>query len=125
MNFLVRTAALAGGLISAACGAADAQSFPGEYFAVINGNTGNTVRGSGVDTSSRTAAGVYQISFNRTMAACAFTASLSGQAAGQLTVSTEAGSPARLVVRTFNVAGLPANRGFQVIALCAPGASPN
>lgn len=123
MTPLFRTIAVAGAISVAACGVAEAQSFPGDYFAVINGNTGNTVRGSGVDTSSRTAVGVYQINFNRNMSTCAYTVSLNGQLAGQITASPQAGQPKRLVIRTFSAIGVPANRGFQVMVMCAPGAS--
>lgn len=125
MTSMFRMLAIAGAISAAACGAAEAQSFPGDYFAVINPSTGNTVRGSGVDTSSRTAVGVYQIDFNRAMSSCAYTASLNGQAGGQITVTPQAGEPNRLVVRTFNGVGVAANRGFQVMVMCAPGASPN
>lgn len=101
-----------------------AQGYPADYFAVINAN-GNTARSSGSFGSIRTAAGTYEVLFNReTLAACAYTASLAGANPGAITIQA-GNAPNKLTVRTFSNTGAAANRGFHVMVMCAPSARPN
>lgn len=96
---------------------AAAQTYSAQYFAVINAN-GATARSSGVESSSRTAAGVYQIVFNRTrLSNCAITASLIGTEAGSLAMQVPANGKTA-IVRTFSKTGAAANRAFHLTVLC-------
>lgn len=124
MQRTLRSLAVAAACLTAALAtAAEAQTYTAQYFAVINAN-GATARSSGVESSTRTSTGIYQIVFNRTqLRNCAVTASLLGTAPGSLSMQVPA-TGKTATVRTFSKAGAAANRAFHMTVLCGP-TSPN
>lgn len=122
MKTTLRSLAVGAACLTAAIATtAQAQTYTAQYFAVINAN-GATARSSGVESSTRTTAGVYQIVFNRpTLRNCAVTASLLGTAPGSLSMQVPANSKTA-TIRTFSKTGAAANRPFHMTVLCGPTA---
>jgi hypothetical protein len=89
------------------------------YFAVIV-KTGDTKRGSGVESSARIAGGKYEVLFSREVADCALVASVNDAHGGSASARAKAANPNLIVVNTFAANGAPANRAFTVMVSCAP-----
>jgi hypothetical protein len=63
--------------------------------------------------------GTYQVVFTGDLSACALSATITGAAPGQVTVTpTVAGANTTVSVLTFNDVGVAANRGFHLTANC-------
>jgi hypothetical protein len=107
-------------LAAAFCAAAAAQSFGAAgYFAVVSG-AGAVNRGSGVQSATRTATGMYYVEFSRSVANCSFQATTIGPVSGYATVAVFPGFADRVRVFTFGSNGAAANRGFHLTLFCAP-----
>ena len=101
-------------------GSAAAQSFGvANFFAAVSPQ-GETIRGSGVQRSSRTALGKYSVVFTRPVTSCAFAAAVRAPVGGHASITGPVGDGRRVVVSTFSSSGVAANRAFDMIILCAP-----
>jgi hypothetical protein len=74
-------------------------------------------------TSERSNAGVYVVTFNRTVAGCLISAALGSndgiaKAGSASVIPYTQGNPSQLVVATFNAAGAPEDRDFYVQMVC-------
>lgn len=98
---------------------AAAQGFGFATFSAVISAAGGTARSAGVQGSSRTATGRYQVEFSRPIAACAVVAATNSPAGGQASAKAVAGKPSLLDVWTFDKAGKPANRAFTVLVSCS------
>jgi len=96
------------------------------HQAVVTG-AGVLARGRGVTGVIRTAAGRYQVAFDRDVRACVYVAtvgdvSAAGADTGTATVASNAANPNAVDVRTvtYNAAGNPVdeNRPFHLLASC-------
>lgn len=66
-------------------------------------------------------AGTYSVVFNGNLTSCALSATITGAAPGQVTVTPAVaadGKTTTVAVHTFNGAGADANRGFHLTAIC-------
>lgn len=117
---LVAAATLAAVLFTTA--AADPLRLTGaaRYAAYVNGKNGGTVRSFGVTGSARTSTGRYYVDFSNVLYYCLFTASLTSDEGGQVSVKFDDATPSRLLVRTFSKAGVRSDRTFSVMADCPP-----
>jgi hypothetical protein len=86
-----------------------------------------TLAGGNAANAARSAAGVYAVGFGRDVSACQVAATLAATrtgttvdqpAAGIVTVGVDPASPAGLIVRTFDAAGVAADRPFHVLVAC-------
>ena len=89
-------------------------------WAVINGDTGATRRGSHVTNSVRNSAGFYTVTFDRNVAGCAFSATLGDEnvSIGHIGVARTPDTPNSLNVDTFNSANTFADAEFQLAVFC-------
>lgn len=96
------------------------------HQAVVAGS-GALARGRGVTSAIRTAAGRYQVAFDRDVRGCAYVAtvgdvSAAGPGNGAVTVASNAANGSAVDVRTFtyNNAGNPVdeNRSFHLLVSC-------
>ena len=92
------------------------------HHAVVTAQ-GVLARGRGVASVARTAAGRYQVVFNRDIRGCAFVVSLGDAGAavppeGQATTSALATNVNAVAVRTESSNGNPADRPFHLIVSC-------
>jgi hypothetical protein len=85
--------------------------------AVINGSDGKASRGKGVSSSTRTAAGRYDVVFDRDVRSCTYLATLAGDSAGTIAAQSSATSANAVRVSTFE-GGLPTNRSFHLALAC-------
>lgn len=88
-------------------------------------NVGQLVRGRGVAANgvARTAEGVYQVTFDREVASCAYFALLADPStgappSGQIGAGTSPANPNAVVVRTTNQNGADADRPFHLTVSC-------
>lgn len=93
-------------------------------FAVVRAD-GKLVRDCGALNSNKIAVGVYEVRFIPGVRKCAWVATigLPGQGVspnGEISVAGAA-VPQGVVVRTFNPAGVPADRPFHLAVHCCPG----
>jgi hypothetical protein len=92
-----------------------------QLFAVVNAN-GAAARGKGQGAVSRIGVGVYRVGFLRNVTLCGYVASVGGVglevATGIANVSRVAEQTNVLVVRTFSLAGVAANRPFHIYVDC-------
>lgn len=98
-----------------------------DCFAVV-GSDGTMLNSQGVSKVKRTERGVYVVTFKRRIASCAHLATIGssiGEAPGVITVQSQAANKAPatkiLTVRTFNMNGALANRGFHIATECREG----
>ncbi len=98
---------------------AAAQGYGYATFSAVGNAAGGTVRSAGVQGSSRTATGKYQVEFSRPIAACAVVAATNSPAGGHASAKAVAGKPSLLEVWTFDKAGTATNRAFTVLVNCA------
>ena len=91
-------------------------------FAVVSGG-GQLVRGRNAQ-AARTAAGRYQVIFDRDVRGCAYYATLGGPTAaappdnGQISVSSLASNVNGVDIRTTGANGNDANKPFHLLVLC-------
>jgi hypothetical protein len=90
--------------------------------AVIS-DTGTTVRGRGVTSSSQTGTGQYLVVFDRDVRACTYVATLgdesaSGPGTGQIAVGSAATNVNGVHVVTRSSDGTSANRSFHLVVSC-------
>jgi hypothetical protein len=90
--------------------------------AVIS-DTGATVRGRGVASSSQTGTGQYLVVFDRDVRQCTYTAALgdesaSGPGTGQIAVTSAASNVNGVRVVTRSSDGTQANRSFHLLVSC-------
>jgi hypothetical protein len=90
--------------------------------AVIS-DTGATVRGRGVASSSQTATGQYVVVFDRDVRQCVYSATLgdesaSGPGTGQIAVTSAASNVNGVRVVTRGSDGTVANRSFHLVVSC-------
>ncbi|MFY1698859.1 MULTISPECIES: hypothetical protein [unclassified Solwaraspora] len=89
------------------------------FFAVVNAS-GGLVRGFGVVSATRLAAGTYQVVFSHDLTGSAYIGTIglpgsSGASApGEITVVGRAGIPNGVFVQTFTSAGVLADRSFHL-----------
>jgi hypothetical protein len=96
--------------------AAQASGFATYFARVAPGGT--VQRSSGVQAATRTAVGVYAVTFNRRINSCGWVASVTAATSGYATVTLK--SATVLTVRTFASNGGKANRPFALMVQCAP-----
>lgn len=87
------------------------------FSAVVNPN-GNTARGAGVQSSSRTSEGRYVVRFTRNVKKCAFVASVKGKNGGQASVTPVPNKGRRLRVDTFSKNGQRTDLSFVLLVSC-------
>jgi len=85
-------------------------------FATVTGATGALGDQRGATASARSAAGIYSVDFNADVSKCARTATITGTDPGQVT--TAATDADTVAVRTFDGAGLAADRSFHLVVTC-------
>jgi hypothetical protein len=85
-------------------------------FAVVQAS-GQFTRGTATSGGSTQAIGTYIVGFAQPVSTCAYTATLTADAAppGRITVSDADG---RVGVQTFDATGAPADRAFHLIVAC-------
>jgi hypothetical protein len=93
-----------------------------ERHAVIS-DTGATVRGRGVSSSSQTGTGQYLVAFDRDVRQCTYFATLgdesaSGPGTGQIAVTSAASNVNGVRVVTRASDGTQANRSFHLLVSC-------
>jgi hypothetical protein len=92
-------------------------------WAVVNSD-GTLARGFHAASATHLATGTYQVTFDRDVTACAYTATIglsgtSGSSSpGEITVVGRAGIPNALFIQTFDSAGALSDRGFHVHTNC-------
>jgi hypothetical protein len=89
-----------------------------EYWAFANAD-GSGVRGTAIAVTKKPDPGTYAVNFagdRRT--SCGLIASLDGTAPGLVAAAAGENENEDVIVRTFNQAGAPADRGFHVTARC-------
>ena len=107
----------------AVLGADGAQAVGPSFTAVVD-NAGTLARGYRAVSATRTALGRYQVTFERNVSACSYTASvgLPGSSGtelfGTVSVAPKSGKPKAVFVETFDTSGAPADRGFHLIVAC-------
>jgi hypothetical protein len=84
-------------------------------FAEVS-STGTLTGNRGATAAARNSAGVYTITFNGDVSACARTATIVGSTPGEIT-TTSGGGPT-VVVDTFNSAGVATDQGFHLLVTC-------
>lgn len=98
--------------------AASAQSFGyANMMAHVRAN-GVTVKGSGVQSSTRTALGKYQVEFTRDIRKCFYSATPLGNNGGQVSIAFVAGDDKRLRITTVNRLGVLKNTAFFLHVTC-------
>lgn len=116
----------AGLLALGACVAASAAGAQGFGFGFANFSAvvtahGVVTVGSGIQSSTRTARGVYVIVFTRDVSSCAIVASPRGTAGGQVSISQPPNHPTRITVSTFSKTGAATDLTFALVASCSSG----
>jgi hypothetical protein len=106
--------AASAGVVMMALMATQASGF-GSYFARVTAN-GGISRSSGVADGTKTAVGVYDVTFNRPVNLCGYVATVNDIKAGYATIDLKATKI--LTITTFNSNGVKANREFNVIVTC-------
>jgi hypothetical protein len=114
---MIVAAALATVLITSA---ATAQSFGVATFFAAVSSQGETLLGSGIKVSSRTALGKYSITFTRPVTSCAFATTVRSSVGGHAAVTGPGTGGQRIIVATFSSSGVAANRNFDLIVFCGP-----
>jgi hypothetical protein len=99
-----------------AIGLAQASGF-GSYFAVILSN-GTVATSSGVAAAARTAAGRYEITFNRSIAGCATLVSVTGAVPAWGVGRRKPGTADVLLVSTFSRTGAATDLPFHLMISC-------
>jgi hypothetical protein len=103
-------------ILLAAAGQARASGF-GTYYAALDAN-GEVSQSLGVQTTARTAAGVYDVTFKPLVNDCGFTVSVTGPTPGFASANRKTG---RLItVSTFSKNGVAANLPSTIILVCGP-----
>jgi hypothetical protein len=97
----------------------EAQSFGFATFSALVNSQGRTVRGLGVQSSARSALGVYTIEFTREVDSCFIVATPRGANGGQASVQEVGQNPNQVRVRTFSRTGQSADLAFVVLVSCA------
>jgi hypothetical protein len=130
-NNAVTSAKIADGTIAEADLAAALQAKLTSLFAVVVGTPPTStalVRGSGVTGVARVSEGVYAVSFNQNVTACAYSANTGDPGSGQTSlpqftsVSGVAGNPNGVLVRAFGVGATggtsPVDTNFHLVVTC-------
>jgi hypothetical protein len=86
-------------------------------------NGGDLVRSKGVVASEQISAGVYELTFNRDVSDCAWSATVARNVAaepvpGEIGVRPPADNPRGVVVHIWNSAGAPASNRFHLVVSC-------
>jgi hypothetical protein len=79
---------------------------------------GGTVKGSGVQSSSKTGLGKYQVDFTRDVRDCFYSATPLNASGGQASVACGGTNRKRLRVATTNRLGTPADMTFFLNVTC-------
>jgi hypothetical protein len=87
------------------------------HRAFISGADARVVRGEGVRSVSRSAAGEYSVVFDREARSCVYLALLSGDDSGRVVVSDSTTNANAVNVRTFE-GGTPTDRSFHLALAC-------
>lgn len=112
------TAGLAVALSLGMATAATAQSFGyANFMAHVRAN-GVTVKGSGVQSSTRTGLGKYQVEFTRDIRNCFYSATPLGNNGGQVSVAFVGGNDKRLRITTVNRLGALRDTVFFLHVTC-------
>jgi hypothetical protein len=98
---------------------------PVTYWAVVTAG-GALSRGSGVNTTSQTGVGQYQVLIDVILYGCTYSATLgstdtSVPPAGAATVAPIPGSLSGLRVATYDASGAPTNASFHLVVACPGG----
>lgn len=106
-------------------GATGAQGTAATKLWAVVASNGSLSRGSGATASTRTGTGVYRVTFNQTVTACAYIASLGdtgSTAPGEgnfISTSGDAGNTSAVDVYAWNRNGLAAeDHAFHLAVLC-------
>jgi len=110
--------ALAAALTFGAAGSVSAQSFGYATFIAHINKKGQTSRGSGVESSTRTSVGKYTVEFTREVKKCSYSATIFGNNGGQASVSHFPGDSKKLRVTTQSSSGAAKNLTFFLIVFC-------
>ena len=102
------------GVVAMALMATQASGF-GSYFARVTAN-GGIARSSGVADGTKTATGVYDITFNRAVNLCGYVATVNALSAGYATINLK--TTKILTITTFNAGGTKTDRAFNVMVTC-------
>jgi hypothetical protein len=100
-------------------------------WAVIDGTTGDLVRGNGVTFTDKSDTGDYQVRFNKNVRGCVYVAtvglpgSLGVELPGQIGVAGENASVRGVWVDTYDSLGAEADRSFHLIVDCDKIATPS
>jgi hypothetical protein len=107
-----------GALLASAIVSEQARATGFATFHAIVTAPGNTLTGSGVASSAKTAVGTYEVTFARSLEDCGLYATQRGSGAGFQAVNLKTGSPTIVVVTTYTSAAVKADRGFYLLAHC-------
>lgn len=86
-------------------------------WAAVNTN-GTLSRSKGVDGSVKGPTGIYNISFNRDVSQCVYTATLTDFVTGEVSVTQDAVKPDEVDVTAWTSAGTAADKPFYLVVLC-------
>lgn len=99
-------------------------------WAVVDGTTGDLVRGNGVTYTNKSDTGDYQVRFNKNVRGCAYVAtvglpgSLGVELPGQIGVAGENASVRGVWIDTYDSLGAESDRSFHLIVDCDKTSTP-
>ncbi len=93
-----------------------------KLFAVVS-EAGELARGAGVAEVTKLATGSYRVTFNQTITACAYIATIGvtgaeGFAQGLVDVGGAIGTTNAVFVQTLNTAGTATSKPFHLAVIC-------
>lgn len=113
----MKTIAVAFAVVFSSATVSPALAAFGTFFATLT-TTGKTITGSGVASSVRTAAGRYEVKFNRPIDGCAIVATVNGAAAGYGVTRKKAGTDDVVQLTTFNKTGVLIDSNTTLLVTC-------